>query len=410
MPKVVKPLTAKEVQDAKARDKDYSLFDGGGLYLLVKADNGSGKLRKWWRLKYQMEGKSKLKSIGTFPAVSLAEARKTRDRFKQQLHSGEIKRDEEQKQEAKLLEAQRANEKTFRECAEQRFEKLRGDLSESHIERTLKGFRKDVYPKIGDTAIQTLEAPQIRDIMIAMRDRDATESARKVFYSISKTFKYAVAHGYASRNPCADIDLGEMLGAKSKNHYPIITDNKELGALLKAIDDYKGHYSTVMALKMQAHVFVRPFNIRHAKWDQIDLTDNKWTIPASEMKTKSEHIVPLSDQMVDLLHEVHKFSGDSLYLFPSSRGHNRPMSDAALVNALRRMGYDKDEIVAHSFRGIFSTIAHEKSSFKHEVIEVQLAHSVGNSVSEAYNRAKYLEERTMLMQWWSDYLEGLKAH
>ena len=216
-----------------------------------------------------------------------------------------------------------------------------------------------------------------------------------------------------SSNPCSVIDIGTILGAKSDAHYPIITEDKQLGTLLKVIKDYTGHIGTKLALQMLSNVAVRPFNIRHATWEQIDIKNKQWIIPGKEMKTKKEHIVPLSEQVLKILDEAKSLnlnmkemiSGGTL-VFPSTRSVTSPMSDNTLVGALRRMGYTKEEMVAHSFRGIFSTVTNEMDNdFDRDTIDLQLAHSIGSSVSRAYNRADRLQKRTEMMQWYSDLLE-----
>jgi integrase len=251
-----------------------------------------------------------------------------------------------------------------------------------------------------------IKAKYIIKIMHVMKDRGAVESARKVFSSIKRVFEKAISNypDEIERNPASDIKLSDVIGAKKTTNYPIITDPKELGTLLIAIEEYKGNTSTKLALTMIAHTFVRPANIRLAQWDEIDFKAKQWIIPATKMKTKKELIVPLSEQVLALLQEA---KNNSPLLFPSIRSKTSPMSDNALVGALRRMDYSRDEIVAHSFRGIFSTIAHEKGIYTHDAIETQLAHTVGSSVSQAYNRAKYLEDRTSMMQWWSNYLANV---
>jgi len=241
-----------------------------------------------------------------------------------------------------------------------------------------------------------------------MNNRGVNDSARKLFYAISRTFKWAVANAKAERNPCADVLLEEILGKKTKQHYSTITDDKGIKNLLTSIKEYQGELSTKYALLMLAYTFVRPSNIRLALWEEIDLNAKQWVIPAKKMKTRDEFIVPLSDTLIELLQEVQKYSSKSPYLFPSTKSKTTLLSDGALLGAIRRMGYTKEEFTPHGFRAMFSTIAHEKSPFKYDVIETQLAHSVGNAVSQAYNRAKYLNERVELMQWWSDYLDRVQ--
>ncbi len=467
MAKTVTPLTATQVENAKPgyveiengkrviktdiKEKDkfkpYRLFDGGGLYLEIRSNGG-----KWWRLKYRYEGKEKLVSLGTYPDVSLADAREKRNKYRKMLQSDtQVDPIKEDKTPLTLEEAidkfsspedemlalelklyikkyrERAEEKTsgltFKQLTEWYIDKKNKDrekaktdpkikpISETHIKRMEKGWKKDVYPFIGDMNANSVETDHIKEILSKMNDRGVSESARKVYSSINTVYKIAISNSHRTHiknNPCAGIVLEDLLGSKSSNHYPIITKDRDLKTLLLNIDNYSGSYSIKMGLKLLAYTFVRPKNIRFARWEDINIKDKLWTIPGSQMKNKNELLVPLAPSVIELLEELHKFSGDSELLFPGLRGKNSPLSDASLVNALRRMGYSKDELVAHSFRGIFSTIAHEKSKFNHAVIEKQLAHSIGNATSRAYDRSEYLDARIKLMNWWDKYLTKIR--
>jgi integrase len=403
MGKAIAPLTLTKIKTAKPKEKDYKLFDGGGLFLLV-----TKRKTKLWRLKYKFNGKEKLLALGAFPTVSLARARELREINKELLLRGidpmELKKEKKEAEEEH-------NEKrlnTFKKVALERLEKNRDILSESHYKRTLRGFTNDTFPFIGDKLIDEVEAMEIIQIVNRMMERGIRNSAQKVFQAISKTFKYAVAHGYATRNPTQDIDLVELIGKSNAQKYPTITDDKEIKNLLASIHEYQGETSTRYALLMLAYTAVRPSNARLALWSEIDFNTKQWVIPAKKMKTKDEFIVPLSTSLFKLLQEVREYSGDSLYLFPSTKSKTTPLSDGALLGAIRRMGYTKEEFTPHGFRSMFSTIANEKSPFKSEVIETQLAHTVGNSVSQAYNRAKYLKERKELMEWWGNYLDEVQ--
>ncbi len=392
-------LSDNKIKNAKPKDKTYTINDGGGMSLEVSPQGG-----RWWRFRYKFDGKAKKVSLGTYPDTPLKDARE--------------KRDDARKDVAKKIDpfpskgkakTSKSKYETFEEWTEYYLDKVADEVSQTHLDRSEKGWKKDVFPVIGIMPINEIEPKHIIQILHVMNERGVKESAKKMFSSISRVFQVCMANypEEIHRNPTKDIALKDILGKRKKAHYPIITDAKELGLLLEAIDGYKGHLSTKLALKMIANVFVRPHNIRHARWEQIDLEDKRqWVIPASETKTKKELIVPLSIQAINILTEAKKESPNTTLVFPSPRGKDSKLSDAALVGALRRLGYTKDEIVAHSFRGIFSTIAHEKNKYTHEVIETQLAHSVGTEVSQAYNRAVYLEERTEMMQWYSDLLEG----
>lgn len=403
MARMTKPLTATEIKTIKSREKDFKLFDGGGLYLLVKRTGG-----KLWRLKYRFEGKEKVLTLGKYPEVSLADVRKKREDIKAKVASGiDIAANNKAKKIAVASELKK-NKNTFEIIATRYLEK-RNELNEAYKVRLERSFKNDVFKFIGNYAIEEIKPKQIIDIVKRVEERGAVESAHRLFTQISKVFKYAVSNQIVERNPCSEMDKNEILKTHIRKNYPTITDPKEIKLLLSAIDEFTGHYTTKMALKLAPYVFVRPFNLRHAEWNEIDLEARLWRIPADKMKTKKEHIIPLTDTTVSIFKEMKDFSKDAKYIFHSLRSTISPMSDATLNNALRRMGYSKEEMVTHSFRAMFSTIAHEKSNFKHEVIETQLAHTVGTDVSRAYNRALYLDERKELMQWWSEYLDDVKS-
>jgi integrase len=388
-------LTNTQLKTLKGKNKLYRVTDYDGLSIEVPI---KGKLR--WRFRYRFNNKAIQKSFGTYPEVSLKDARALRDDARIL-----IAKDIDPFPSKKIQETK--EEKTFKEWSEYYLEKVKGDVTETHIARTLKGFKADVYPYIEDIPMNDIKAKNIIQVVNIMADRGAKESAKKVFSSISRCFQVCMANfpDDIERNPCKDIALRDLLGKHKEVHYPIITSSRELGILLNAISEYQGHTSTRLALLMIAHTFVRPHNIRHAKWEQVNLDTAQWIIPSKEMKTRKELIVPLSTQVIKILKEVQSISSPDSYVFPSPKSKTTPLSDAALVGALRRLGYTKEQIVAHSFRGIFSTLTHEIAQFDHAIIETQLAHSTGSSVSKAYNRAIYLKERTQMMQWYSDLLE-----
>jgi integrase len=403
MARKVIPLTDTQIKQAKPKEKDYKLSDGGGLYLLITI-----RKTKLWRIKYNFGGREKLISLGAYPTISLAKARELRDKYKTDIANGIDPNEVKQEKKALLQEKEIQEQNSFKNIALERLEKQKDTYSEAHYKRTINAFKNDCFDYIGDRPIGEVEASDLIKILQVMANRGVNDSARKLFYAINKTFKWAVANAKAKRNPAADILIEEILGKKSKQHYPTITDNEGIKNLLLSIHEYKGELSTKYALLLLAYTFVRPSNARLALWSEIDFKAKQWVIPAQKMKTRDEFIVPLSDTLIKLLEEVKKYSGDSPYLFPSTKSKTTPLSDGALLGAIRRMGYTKEEFTPHGFRAMFSTIAHEKSSFKYDVIETQLAHSVGNSVSKAYNRAKYLDERVELMQWWSDYLDEVQ--
>ena len=402
MARLTLPLTDTKIKTAKPKDKDYKLTDGGGLYLLVTKAGG-----KHWKLKYRYENKEKKLSLGAYPSITLTQARELRDKCKidiaHNINPADIKKEE------KLLQEQEQTKHlhTFKAIALQRLEQIKNDISEPHYKGTLRGFVNDTFPYIGDKDINDISAKDIISLLRKMMQRDVRNSTQKVYQSIGKTFKWAVANGLADRNPAGDIEIGEIIGKNNEQNYPTITDNLGIKNLLLSINGYGGELSTKYALLFLAYTFVRPSNVRLALWSEIDIDNKQWVIPAKKMKTKDEFIIPLSTTLLEQLEEIRLYSGDSPYLFPSTKSKTTPLSDGALLGAIRRMGYSTKEFTPHGFRAMFSTIAHEKSPFSFDVIETQLAHKIGNKVNQAYNRAKYLDGRVKLIQWWSDYLDEL---
>jgi len=404
MKKTSTTLTDTKIKSAKAQDKDYKLSDSGGLFLLVTKSGG-----KHWKLKYYFNGKEKKLSIGKYPLISLVDARKKRDEAKALIANG-IDPNQKKKQDTITKQKEEQEElNTFEKIALQRLDKVKDTISESHYKRTLRGFKNDCFKYIGSKSINEVTADDIIEILQRMEKRGVNDSARKLYFSISKTFKWAVSNRIAKRNPANDIDLNELLGKQKITSYATLTADDDIRGLLLAIDGYRGEYTTKQALKFMSYTAVRTINIRHAEWSEIDFKSKQWNIPAAKMKTSTDLIVPLTPSAINILQEMQDFTGGGKYIFPSIRSGNRAMSDNTMLGAIRRLGFTKEEFTPHGFRAMYSSIAHEKSSFKHEVIETQLAHSIGNAVSKAYNRALYLDERVELMQWWSDYLDNLMS-
>ena len=416
MPRVVTPLNTKQIKALKPKDKAYTKADGNGLQLLIKP-NGT----KLWEFIYRSPiypNKRRKTSFGTFPNTTLLIARNKRAEYIAKIRNNIDPLDE--KQEAKELKVQNDNKKKFtfellsRALMEERLKSK--EISEVHYKRVITAFENDAYPLIGKKVISEVTTSDIKSIISKVSKRGANESARKLYYAISKTFKTLITRdnadeaefNYQITNPPAALDLNDLVGKNRKKHYPTITDDKGIKNLLLSIKEYQGETSTKNALLMLAYTFVRPANVRLALWSEINFKAKQWVIPAKKMKMRDEFIIPLTDELLELLEEVKLYSGNSPYLFPSTKSKTTPLSDGALLGAIRRMGYNKEEFTPHGFRAMFSTIAHEKSHFKYDVIETQLAHSVGNSVSQAYNRAKYLDERVELMQWWSNYLDEVQ--
>ena len=408
MPRSTSQLTATEVKVSKPREKDYKLADGRGLYLLVTKSGG-----KHWKLKYRMESKEKKLSLGAYPEISLAEARELREKYRSEIAKkiDPAAKKAASKKQLKVEDQKAAN--TFQIISTEFLERIRDELSEKYHSKIEQALKRDVYPIIGSIPIDNIKHSDLLFITDAIEQRGAIETAHRVLNLIGKIYKYAVSTGRTPHNITADIDKRYALKKPKERHYPTITEPKALKSLLVAIDGYSGDFTTKKALQIMPYVFLRPFNIRFAEWSEINFEQREWRIPAEKMKMKEIHIIPLTDTIIKILKDVQPFSGNAQYVFPSTVHRDRPMSENTLNAALRRLGYSKDEIVSHSFRGIFSTIMHEKMSdhgFDSLVIEKQLAHKETNKVKAAYNHADYLSERKKMMQWWTDYLNTIKRN
>ena len=387
----LKPI---ECKNAKSRDRDYKLADGGGLFLLV-AKSGS----RYWRLKYRFNGKEKLLSVGVYPKISLKEARIKRDEAKKLLSNGIDPSD------FKKVTEKAENLDDFEHVAREWHTKFKPSWTEDHGNRILTRLEKDVFPWIGGRPINEINAPELLTVLRRVESRGALETAHRAMQNCSQVFRYAVATGRAERDPTGDLK-GALPPVRQK-HLPSITEPKKIGELLRAIDGYKGHFISMCAMKLAPMVFVRPGELRHAEWSEIDLDKSEWRIPAEKMKMRVQHIVPLSKQAKGILEEIQPLTGKNRYVFPSVRTNSRPMSENTVNAALRRLGYSKEEMTGHGFRSMASTLLNEQG-WHRDAIERQLAHAERDSVRAAYNYAEHLPERKKMMQAWADYLEGLK--
>jgi len=367
------------------------------LYIEVSAAGG-----KWWRLKYRFDGKEKRLSLGVFPDVSLKDARIKRDEARKLLASG-IDPSETRKAK-KFANADRAAN-SFEVIAREWFAKHSAGWAASHSSKIIRRLALDVFPWLGRQAIDTIKAPEILRVLRRIEGRGANDTAHRAHQNIGQVMRYAVATGRADRDPSGD--LRGALPPMRHEHFAAITDPVEVGKLLRAIDAFKGTFIVQSALRLAPMVFVRPGELRKAQWADFDLDKAGWKYHVS--KTKTEHLVPLATQAVKILRDLHGLTGNREHVFPG-RDPKKPMSEAAINAALRRMGYDtKTEITGHGFRAMARTILHEELHIKPEVIEHQLAHRVADTLGTAYNRTKFLKERNSMMQQWADYLDKLKA-
>lgn len=396
------PLTDVAIRNAKPRPKPYKLGDSLGLFLLVQPAGG-----KLWRLKYRVDGKEKKLSIGSYPEVGLAEARRRRDDARELLSSG---KDPSREKKRKKVQAQIQAETTFAAIAAEFCEKRRRDGQKAWAPATatrseyllslLKG-------SIGKLPIADIEPADVLSAVRKIEGKGKLESARRTLQLASAVFRYAVATARLSSDPTRD--LRGALTAPTVTHYGAIIDPVRVGELLRAIDGYEGQPMTKLAMQLAPHVFVRPGELRHAEWAEFDLEGALWTIPASKTKMRKDHLVPLSRQAIAILEDIRTLTGPDGFVFPSIRSRKRPMSDNTINAGLRRLGYATDEMTAHGFRAMASTLLNESGKWHPDAIERALAHGDSDKVRAAYHRGAHWKERVAMAQWWSDYLDQLRA-
>jgi integrase len=357
--------------------------------------NGS----KLWQMRYRLEGKEKTASLGKYPEVSLAEAREKRDQMRK-LVANDI--DPVQSQRAAKESKKLAQAHSYEAVARTWFEGWKAARSPRHAEYVIRRLEADVFPVIGSRPVSEIQAPELVKMMKAIQRRGALDIAKRCYQMTSQVFRYAIAHGLAGRNPAGDIKPSDILPSRRQTNYARV-DAKELPALLRAIEAYRGTAVTRLAMKLLALTFVRTGELIGARWAEFDLQAGQWRIPAERMKMRTEHIVPLSLQAIQILQILHGITGHSELLLPGERDHGKPMSNNTILKAIERMGY-KGRMTGHGFRGLASTILHEQG-FDHAHIELQLAHQERNQVSAAYNHATYIKQRAKMMQWWASYLD-----
>ena len=397
-------LTAKMVQSAKPKEvdgvlKDNYIADGGGLYLIVTAKGG-----KLWRYHYSFQNNKYRLPLGKYPTLSLKDARELHKEAQSQKAKG-INPVEERR--AKKQQNQKEQKNSFKEVAEDFFKKRSTEIAPTTLKKQVNAMQKDFYPIIGNKAIDTIERAELVKIAQTIQKRGANETAHRLINLCGQIWRYALQLDKVTHNIVADISKNDVL--KSFKHTPMrtITDQQRIGELMRALHEYHGEYSTKWALLFMAHTFVRSSNIRFAEWKEIDFKNRVWVIPSHKMKTRVEHTLPLTNQAIKILKEIEPYTKESKYIFPSSLGHSRALSENTLNTALKRLDFG-GEIVSHGFRSMFSTLAYESGKFRGEVIEALLAHKDPNEIRRAYNRATYEDEKREVMQWWSGFLEGVR--
>jgi len=389
------PLTNTTIKNAKPAKKATKLFDERGLYLEVSPKGG-----KWWRFKYRFNGKEKRLSLGVYPDVSLKDARERRDDVRKLVTNGidpSVNR--------KAQKIARGGGNRFEVVAREWFAKHSSNWTADHGDRIIRRLERDIFPWIGEKPFGEIAAPELLSVIQRIEKRGALETAHRALGNCGQVFRYAVATGRAERDPSGDL-RGALPPAKGE-HFAAVTEPKQVAAILRAIDGYEGSLIVGCALRLAPLVFVRPGELRKAEWADIDLDKSEWRYMVT--KTGTQHIVPLSRQAVEVLKELQPLTGNERYVFPGARSKDRPMSDNAILAAMRRMGIGKDEMSGHGFRAMARTILDEVLGFRPDFIEHQLAHAVRDPNGRAYNRTAHLPERKRMMQEWADYLDRLKA-
>ncbi|MGB6855347.1 MAG: integrase arm-type DNA-binding domain-containing protein [Terracidiphilus sp.] len=398
-------LTTKEIDNAKPGSKPYKLADGGGLCLLISPTGA-----RLWRWRYRFDGKEKMMALGEYPLVLLKEARERHFAARQRLAAGidpMVERKTEaatRQREVEIL--QREAEDSFERIARKWWEWWTAGKSPRHTDYVLRRLEADVFPAFGQKFIDDVTPADIRKLMLAIEGRGARDVAKRAHETTGQIFRYAIAHGFASRNPAADFKPKDILTETKEENFSRV-DAKELPTLLAKMVGYDGDAITRLAMRLMAYTFVRTSELIESEWPEFELDETRWDIPAERMKMDTPHIVPLSRQSVDVLRALKLLTGNGKFVFPGAHDKNKPMSNNTILFALYRLGY-KGRMTGHGFRGLASTILHE-NDFADEHIELQLAHLKRNKVAAAYNHARYLSQRASMMQWWADYLDAQLA-
>jgi integrase len=383
-------LTDAKIGQSSPGDKPFR------IYLEVSPAGG-----KWWRWKYRFGGKEKRLSLGTYPDVSLKEARDRRDVARKLLSDG-IDPAENRKA-VKLARAEGA-ENSFEVVAREWFGKFSTGWADTHSDRIIRRLERDVFPWIGARPIAEVTSPELLAVVRRIEGR-TIETAHRALRSCGQVFRYGIATGRCQRDPAAD--LKGALPPAEKSNFAATLDPQRLGEILRAMDAYPGTLVVQSALRLAPLVFVRPGELRRAEWAQIDLDKAEWAFTLS--KTDGKHLVPLSTQAVAILRALHPLTGRGRFVFPGARSVKRPMSDAAVLVAMRAMEIGQDEMTGHGLRAVARTLLDETLGFRPDFVEHQLGHKVKDPNGRAYNRTSFISERRSMMQTWANYLDSLKA-
>ncbi|RRD69499.1 MULTISPECIES: tyrosine-type recombinase/integrase [unclassified Desulfovibrio] len=392
------PLSDTAIRNAKPQDKPYKMYDAGGLFLIVTPAGG-----KWWRFKYRLGGKEKLLSLGTYPATGLKEARGKREDARKLIAQGI----DPSAQRQAVRASRGAAPDSFEVVTREWFDKHVSNLAPTYSKKVHALFERQVFPALGAKPIVDVEPTDILDAARQVEKTGAVETAHRLVQLCGQVFRYAIA----TERTKYDVSTGlhAALPKASVKHMAALTDKKRIGQLLRAIDSYGGFFPMRCALRLAPLLFVRPGELQKAEWVEIDLDAAEWRLPASKMKMRQRHIVPLARQTLGILNELQPYTGNGRFLFPSIRTDSKPISLESMLVAIRSMGFTKDEMTMHGFRGMASTLLNEQG-YNRDWIERQLAHGERDHVRAAYNYAEHLPERRRMMQEWADYLDELRAN
>ena len=396
-------LTDTAIRKTKPQSKPFKLSDGGGMYLLIKPDDG-----RYWRMDYRFCGKRKTLALGVYPTVPLADARQRREEARKLLANGVDPCEIRKAAKATRTKQQTIAAETFEKVARDwmAYREARGETAETTANKDRWRLEAYLFPHIGTRPITEITALELRDVLKKAEEAGKRETASRAKITAGQVFRWAVLEGRTHSDITASL-RGQFTTPKP-THRAALTDPRLIGELLRSFDAFTGQFSTQCALKLAPLVFVRPGELRKAEWTEFDLDGAIWRIPGERMKMKAPHVVPLSTQAVAVLRELHPLTGTGRYVFPSVRTASRPMSENTVNAALRRLGYGTDEMTGHGFRSMAASRLNEMG-WNADAIERQLAHAESNKVRAAYTHAaQYLDERTRMMQAWADYLDGLK--
>lgn len=393
-------LTHIQITRLQASNGALKLSDGRGLILVVQPSG-----TKVWRLRYRIDGKQKTLHIGTWPKVGIAEARARREEARRMIAEGTdpalVKRFGPSAAKLRITPGN-----SFREVSAEWIAKCERDgLSAVTIDKT-RWLLDKANAQLGNMPIEVIRPKDVLAVLKKLESAGTLESARRLRSVMSRVFRFAVANALIERDVAADL-RGAIATPKAK-HLAAITTSREAGVLLRAIEGYTGHEITAIALECSAHLFVRPGELRQAEWPELDADEAVWAIPGEKTKMRRPHWVPLSRQVMGKLHRLHDLTGSGRYLFPCLGKDELPMSENTVNLALRRMGFDANQMTAHGFRAMAATLLNESGMWHPDAIERQLAHLEANEVRRAYTRGEYWPERVRMMQWWSDHIEELR--